>query len=155
MDKLQKKKPEVRSLNRAGQSLIRQLSDADDIEAELDKVADDYYDAVDAAKEKFKETKEQLKKAKEFIEIIEIIEVWVIEVFEILENVEHGSSEPGDVKLRLKQIEDAQKDIVKHSLKFKVGVISNETFRINMHETFRHPFKLKNRFRLRKVYVVN
>ena len=120
VDELQKKKPEVRAVNRAGQSLIRQLDTAEDVEAELDKLSDDYYDVLDKAKDKLKETKEKVKKVKEFVEIIEVIEVWVTEIVEIITKLSTVGNDPLAIKDKIKEIETVQNDFVKYSVKFKV-----------------------------------
>ena len=120
VDTLQKKKPEIRAFNRAGQSLIRQLDDSEDVEAELDKLSDSYYDLVDKAKDKLKETKETVKKVKQFVEIIEVIEIWITEIIEIVEKFEVVGNEPDAIKKQLKEVEDMQIGVAKHTLKVKV-----------------------------------
>ena len=110
----------MRAVNRAGQSLIRQLDSAEDVESELDKLSDDYYDILDKAKDKLKDSKENLKKVKEFVEIIEIIEIWVTEVFEIIGSLRTVGNDPAAIKSKVKEIENIQEDVVKYSVKFKV-----------------------------------
>lgn len=120
VDELQKKKPEIRAVNRAGQSLIRQLETADDVEAELDKLSDDYYDVLDQAKDRLKERKENVKKVKEYVEIIEILEVWITEIHEIVTKANTAGNDASAIKDRVKEVQTAQDDFVKYNVKFKV-----------------------------------
>ncbi len=120
MNTLQKKKPVPRAANRAGQSLMRQLDEPDDVEAELDKLSDDYYDLVDTAKEKLKTTKETVKKVKEFVELIEIIEVWIIEVVDVVTKLEAAGTDPDSIKKQVKEIDDLQSRLAKYTVKIKV-----------------------------------
>ena len=108
-------------MNRAGQSLIRQLDSPESVESELDKLSDDYYDLLDNAKDKLKDCKDNLKKVKEYIEIIEIIEIWITEVYEIISNVRNAGNDPSVIKSKVKEIEHVQEDLAKYSVKFKVN----------------------------------
>ncbi len=100
--------------------MIRQLDDTENVEAELDKLSDDYYDLVDKAKEKLKATKETVKKVKEFVEIIEVLEIWIIEITEIITRFEPVGTDPVSIKKQLKEVEDVQSGIVKYTVKIKV-----------------------------------
>ena len=102
--------------------MIRQLECPDEVESELDKLSDDYYDILDKAKDKLKDSRENLKKVKEFIEIIEIIEIWVTEIIEIIANVRSIGNDPVAIKGKVKEIQNAQEDTVKYNMKYKVVV---------------------------------
>lgn len=80
-------------------------------------MSDDYYDVLDKAKDKLKETKDNMKKVKEFVEIIEIIEVWVTEV---IEKLGQTANDPSAIKSKVKEIENLQEEFVKYNVKFKV-----------------------------------
>ena len=103
---MEKRKPELRAVNRAGQSLIRQLDSPDDIEKTLDKLSDRYYDVLDKTKDKLNDTKEKVNKVKIFINIIEVLEVWIEEVVVIVIRIgETSSTEPDTVKKLLAQVQ--------------------------------------------------
>ena len=110
----------LRAANRAGQSLIRQLDEYDDIETELDTLSDNYYDVVEKAKDKLKTAKETVKKAKRFVLVIEILEVWILEIVEIISRFETVGSDPETIKKQLKEIEDMQSGIAKNTVQIKV-----------------------------------
>ena len=83
-------------------------------------MSDSYYDLVDKAKDKLKETKETVKKVKQFVEIIEVIEIWITEIIEIVEKFDVVGNEPNAIKKQLKEVEDIQNGVAKHTLKVKV-----------------------------------
>lgn len=98
----------MRAVNRAGQSLIRQLDIYDKIEEELDELSDTYYVVTDKTKEKLSQTKEQLQKAKMFIELVVALEVWVQDAYVIIESFDHEQHECADddvVKDKLEKLQ--------------------------------------------------
>lgn len=98
----------MRAVNRAGQSLIRQLDIYDKIEEELDELSDTYYVVTDKTKEKLSQTKEQLQKAKMFIELVVALEVWVHDAYVIIESFDHEQHECADddvVKDKLEKLQ--------------------------------------------------
>lgn len=98
----------MRAVNRAGQSLIRQLDIYDKIEEELDELSDTYYVVTDKTKEKLSQTKEQLQKVKMFIELVVALEVWVQDAYVIIESFDHEQHECADddvVKDKLEKLQ--------------------------------------------------
>ena len=92
-------------MNRAGQSLIRQLDSPDEIEKELDELSDRYYELVDKTKDKKKVTKDTLSRVKQYVEIIEVLEVWIEEILVLITKQEPTGSDPDSIKKQLKAIE--------------------------------------------------
>ena len=105
MTTLEKKKPELRAVNRAGQSLIRQLENPEKLEKELDELSDKYYCVTDFTKSRLKATKEAVAKVRVFIEIMEVIEIWIEEVITIVKGFESAGTEPETLKKQLEEIE--------------------------------------------------
>lgn len=119
LGELEKRKPDLRAVNRAGQALIRQLDSPDDIEKDLDKLSDKYYEVVDKVKDKAEKQKEGLGKLKNFIEIIEVLEVWIEETYVIIDKVDTSKTEPEAVKKELQVVEDTRTDLRKHMPQLK------------------------------------
>ena len=95
----------MRAVNRAGQSLIRQLDSPDEIEKELDQLSDKYYIVVDKSKDKQSETKDCLHKVKVFLEIIVVLEVFIEETVIIIDNFDVTGTEPETVKKQLAKVQ--------------------------------------------------
>lgn len=95
-------------MNRAGQALIRQLDSPDEIEKDLDKLSDKYYETVDKTKEKHDEQKESVNKIKVFIEITEILEIWIEETYVVIEKIDRTASDPENAKKQMETIQDTR-----------------------------------------------
>uniref|UniRef100_A0A7M5V1J7 Uncharacterized protein n=1 Tax=Clytia hemisphaerica TaxID=252671 RepID=A0A7M5V1J7_9CNID len=119
LSNLEKRKPDLRAVNRAGQALIRQLDSPDDIEKDLDRLSDKYYETVDKTKDKLGEQKDSVNKIKHFIEIIEILEIWIVETYIVIEKIDTGKTDPEDVKKEMETIQDTRIDLRKHMPQLK------------------------------------
>ena len=104
-DALDRKKQVLRSLNRAGQSLIRQIDDPDTIDTELDKISDQFYVVVDKVKNKKDQTKDTVARVEQLLEVIIEIEIWIEETYMRLDRLENPASDPSHLKAQLEEVQ--------------------------------------------------
>ena len=102
---LEKRKPELRGINRVGQSLIRQLPDPTETEKLLDNLSDKYFEVMAKTKEKSIKQKDTLTKVIEFVTIIEELEVWAEEIYEVINLFNLNATDPEGLKKQLQSIE--------------------------------------------------
>ena len=102
---LEKRKPDLRAVNRAGQSLIRQLDSPDDIEKQLDELSDRYYVVADKTKDKLHNVKETVQKVKIYIQVIEVLEIWIEEIIIIVDKFDTCGTDPETVKRQLEHVQ--------------------------------------------------
>ena len=106
-------------MNRAGQALIRQLDSPDEIEKDLDKLSDKYYETVDKTKEKHDEQKDSVNKIKAFIEIIEVLEIWIEETYTVIKKIDPTATDPEKAKKNMETIQDTRIDLRKQMPRLK------------------------------------
>ncbi len=92
-------------MNRAGQSLIRQIDNPEKVESELDKLSDSYYVILDKAKEKRNLTKDTVVKIQQILEIIAEIEIWIEETNIRLDDLEKPVSDQMNLKTELEEVQ--------------------------------------------------
>lgn len=102
---MEKKKHDLRSVNRAGQILIRHIDVPDKIESDLDKLSDSYYALLDKVKDKRDDTKDYLTKVVRLMQLIVEIEVWIKEIHPRLQSLSQPTTDPGVMKTQLEDIQ--------------------------------------------------
>ena len=105
IDDLDKKKHDLRTVNKSGQMLVRNLDSQEKIEADLDKLSDDYYLIIDKAKDKRDRTKDVLNKVTYLLEIITEIEIWIEEVHVRLYRMSNPTTDCSVIKSYLEEIQ--------------------------------------------------
>ena len=105
MDDLDKKKQDLRAVNKSGQTLIRNLDSQDKIESDLDRLSDNYYVVIDKVKDKRDATKDALSKVTHLLEIIIEIEIWIEEVYVTLERIAQPTTDCSVMKSHLEEIQ--------------------------------------------------
>ena len=104
-DDLDKKKQDLRVINKSGQTLIRNLDSQDKVEADLDKLSENYYIVVDNVKEKRDKIKDALGRVTYLLEIIIEIEIWIEEVYVILQRIALPTTDSSVMKSHLEEIQ--------------------------------------------------
>ena len=105
VDDLDKKKHDLRAINKSGQTLIRHLDSQDHVENELDKLSDNYYSVLDKAKDKRDEKRATLSKVNQLSRNINEIEDWIKEVNGIVEKISQPTTDLDVMKSRLEEIQ--------------------------------------------------
>ena len=109
VDDLDKKKQDLRVINKSGQTLIRNLDSQDKIEADLDRLSESYYVVVDNVKEKRDKIKDTLGRVTYLLEIIVEIEIWIEEVYVIFQRIALPTTDPSVIKSHLEEIQVSRK----------------------------------------------
>eukprot|EP00794_Sanderia_malayensis_P004727 gene4727-5350_t len=120
VDSLDKKKQDFRSVNRAVQSLIRHVDDAERVESDLDKLSDSYYTVAERAKEKRNLTKDTVVKIKQILEIIIEIEIWIIETNTRLDDLEKQVSDQPNLKAHVEEVQAIRIELAKQTPKLRL-----------------------------------
>ena len=129
VDELEKKKHDLRSVNRAGQTLIRHIDVPDRIESDLDKLSDSYYALVDKVKDKRDDTKDYLTKVVRLMQLIVEIEVWIKEIRPRLQSLNQPTTDPSMMKTQLDDIQVSLDCYKKAQLK-KVAKVYSHPFQV-------------------------
>eukprot|EP00112_Aurelia_sp_Birch-Aquarium-sp1_P005322 Seg1602.3 transcript_id=Seg1602.3/GoldUCD/mRNA.D3Y31 product="Microtubule-actin cross-linking factor 1" protein_id=Seg1602.3/GoldUCD/D3Y31 len=136
VDDLEKKKHDLRSVNRAGQTLIRHIDLPDKIESDLDKLSDSYYALLDKVKDKRDDTKDYLTKVVRLMQLIVEIEVWIKEIHPRLQSLSQPTTDPGVMKTQLDDIQTVRLDLSRQAPKLGlIYEISQQLTQINISHT--------------------
>ena len=101
----------MRTINKSGQILIRNIDSQDKIEIELDKISDSYYLIFDKVKDKRDETKATLAKVTQLLQIVIEIEIWIEEVYVIIEKIGHPTTDSSTIKSHLEEIQVSERRV--------------------------------------------